>query len=486
MKLIDKLLSLISLIGVAMLMIPLSILLLANTFPSAFTVMPILAVLFTFLGYFLQSINAKLAKKKASEDGFASVREGVLDGFKIKYAALTFLILIMIAIPLTYLFDLYMNTLLENSVISYYDIIYSVFFAIVYLISSVGGAVIWFYPVSRLSNIYVVFAGSVVFYIETFFTVLISGSFGTVYSIFYIAIPFVIFNICVLLIFNQSNLQKKYSGSVVSVMTPSARLYNFFLVLMIILLFLLASVFMYVILSGISIIVKSLLFVIMYNVFRREAPESQNYDYEYYDSDEVSRKFQQNVMSPDNQYMLAVFFLLAVAVILIIIGIRTGFLQKLIQRIRQWFEDIINTYMIGRDILKKSFDESADDEVYNYKDEKKRLQKAAIRNYEQMAEDTDTYKAFLQQLGKCKSYDEQLCFAYTVLLKMYRKINISLKNSDTPREVEYKVTRTISEDRINKITSDFEKIRYAEIEPDNAEASAVLGNICEEIKRYMY
>ena len=103
-----------------------------------------------------------------------------------------------------------------------------------------------------------------------------------------------------------------------------------------------------------------------------------------------------------------------------------------------------------------------------------------------MAEDTDSYRAFMTRLGKLKTYDEQLCYAYAVLIRMYKRLNISLRHSDTPREMEKKVRNALSDEEISRITADFEAVRYAEREPDDAEAAAILDTICNAVKRYMY
>ena len=44
----------------------------------------------------------------------------------------------------------------------------------------------------------------------------------------------------------------------------------------------------------------------------------------------------------------------------------------------------------------------------------------------------------------------------------------------------------VTEEELAKITSDFESVRYAEREPDDTEAAAILSNICGAVKRYMY
>lgn len=497
-KILDKLLSMVSFIGASMLMVPLSILLLGISFPNAVMVMPVLAVLFTFLGYYVQSLNAKAQRKRASLDGFSSIKEGILSGYKVKYAAISYLVIILLAVPLSLLYDFSMNLMLQNAIISYYDSIHLVFFDILYFLASAVGIVMWFYPVSRLSNVYVLFGGAVLFYIETFFTMIMSytiqsepasGSFTSGISfISAIGIPFVIFNMCILLIFNQSNLQKHYKGSVVSVMTPSARIYNMFLVFLVVLMFFTVSWVVYTIFSGFWLIIKSIIYVALFRFFNTSGGVGEAREYEYVDSDEVRKKFTRDVLSGNHGDggILARFVFVIAVIAIIVIGIKTGWIFKVIKRIRDWVADVINTFLIGKDIFKNAFNPAEDDKTYNYKDEKKRIQKAAIRDYSLMAEQTDDYKYFMQQLSRMKNYDEQLCYAYTVLLKMYRKINISLKNSDTPREVENKVSRAMSDARIKKITGDFEKVHYAEIEPDDREAAEILGNICEEVKRYMY
>ena len=42
------------------------------------------------------------------------------------------------------------------------------------------------------------------------------------------------------------------------------------------------------------------------------------------------------------------------------------------------------------------------------------------------------------------------------------------------------------EKSIEKITADFESVRYAMHEPDDAEAAAILSSICAVIKRYLF
>ncbi len=484
-KFMDKLLSFVSLIGAAMFAVPLSILLLGSLFPYSTIIMPVFAILFTVMGYGLMSLYAKIIKKRASEDGFGLVSEGIFNGFRLKYCAPVALLLLILTIPATMLFSFIMRTLWLNAVIFNYNSFNQLEFAAVFFTSSLIGTVIWFYPVQKLSNIYVLIGGSCVYYLETFMAFFISKSFSVGFSVLNLGLPFIVFNISLLLIFNQSNLQKQYKSSIVSEISPYARLYNFYLVLVIILLFIAVCVLVYVTLSGLSVILFSVIYVLL-KAALRNSDEGEIMEYKYVDSDEAMNEFEKDVLRNNGAPMLNAFWALAAVTVFVIIGVKTGILKKWFIAVKQWLYDAFYTVIVGVSLFKSAGGEDEMDTEYNYKDEKKRLQKAAIRDYDKMADETDTYKQFMTRLGRLKNYDEQLSYAYKVLLKTYKKMNVSLKQSDTPREVEGKVVRVMTTDTINKITSDFERIKYAEAVPNGTEAAAVLENICGEIKRYLY
>ncbi len=485
-KVMDRLLSFVSLIGAAMFTVPLSILLFGALFPYSTIIMPVFSVLFTVMGYTLMNLYARIIHKRASEDGFGLVSEGVFNGFRLKYCAPVALLLLILTLPASMLFDYIMRSLMLNAVIFDYTSFNQIEFAVVFFTSALIGTVIWFYPVQKLSNIHVLIGGSCIYIIETFMAFFISKSFGAGFSVLNLALPFVVFNICLLLIFNQSNLQKQYKSTIVSEISPYARLYNFYLVIVVILIFIVVCALVYVVLSGLSMILFSVIYVLLKTALRNSA-EGEIVEYEYVDSDEAMADFQKDVLKNGGAPMLNAFWALAAVAAFMIIVIKTGLLKKWFTAVRQWLYDAFYTVIVGIDLMRAA--DSGEDEAdaeYNYKDEKKRLQKSLVRDYDKMADETDTYKQFMTRLSRLKNYDEQLSYAYKVLLKTYKKMNVALKQSDTPREVEGKVVRVMTTDTINKITSDFERIKYAEITPNEREAAAVLENICGEIKRCLY
>lgn len=480
--------NMISLLGLAMLMIPLSFVLLGDRFPASGQVLPVIAILATFFGYGTQWVFSSAVGKRATDDRFAAVKDGVFDRFRIQYAFVPILVIFAMSVVVGIVFNSYMDYLCANNVIRYTTAFFGILAGLLVFISGLSGCVIWFYPIERLSNIFVLITGCVLFFAEGFYLILTNilddGSFSLIYRL---AVPLLIFSFCVFLIYNQSNLQKRYHGSVVTVITPAARAYNMLLVMILILMMVAACAVIYVALSGVAIILKALLFIIAYKLFSNAANESDYKVYEYVDPDDASAQFERSVMSPDNQYLLAVFFLMALAAVFLIIGIRSGWLQRIVAKIRIWLREFIETILIGSEIFARSSDPNMEDSQYNYKDEKRLLNKdASVRDYEEMAEDTDSYKIFLQRLSKLETYDEQLCYAYMVLLKIYKRRNVILKLSDTPREIEGKIIRAISETEITEITDDFERVRYGEAVLAEGESGRILSNICEVIKRHMF
>lgn len=487
-QIFNRLMNMISLLGVAMLMVPFSFVLLGDRFPASGEVLPTMAILSTFFGYGAQWVFSSLVGKLASDDRFAAAKDGVFDRFRIQHALVPILVILAVSVVSGMVFHSYMDFLCANHVIRYTSAFFGFLAGLLVFISGMGGCVIWFYPIERLSNIFVLITGCVLFVAEAFYLVLtcLAADIGLA-LIYRLAVPLLVFSFCVFLIYNQSNLQKRYRGSVVTVITPTARAYNMLLVTVLILMMIAVCAVIYVALSGVTIILRALLFILAYKLFSNAANESDYKVYEYVDPDDVSVQFERSVMSPDNQFLLAAFFLMALTAVLLIVGIRTGWLQKILARIRVWLREFFETIFLGSEIFARSSDPNAEDGQYNYKDEKKLLNKdAAVRDYEEMAQGTDSYKSFLQRLGKLETYDEQLCYAYSVLLKIYKNRNVTLKRSDTPREIEEKVIRAISETEIRAITADFERIRYGEAVLGEGESGRVLSGICGVIKRHMF
>ena len=482
----NRIFNLVSLVAVAMMTVPFALMLLDGTFPHSSLILSAVAILSTVFGYAVQNAVAKTAHKTASTDGFGSLREGILSGFSLKYAGVPITISLAAATGALFLFHSVMQMLWEAGIIVYTNIIYGILMGVIVLVSAVSGCAIWFYPLERLANVYILLASAVIFFVE-FALALLTSQPGT-NTVTVLGIAFAVYLICMMIVFNQNSLQQKYRGSVVSVMTPSARMYNLFLVFMLFLCLLGVFAVMYVMLSGLYLLARLVLFYVLYKFFYGVTNPGSEYDeYSYLEGDEAADLFMQNaMMDQGDRILISYFFAGTLTLLAVMVGLRTGALQRALRAAKAWLVDFFMTIFIGSDIFRSSFDPDDAEALYNYKDEKKKLQNADIRDFEALADSTDNYKLFLQRLGRLKTYDEQLCYAYVMLIRMYKKMNINLKQSDTPREVEKKVARALTAEEIEQITRDFEGIRYANEEKSDAEAAAILNNLCTTIKRYLY
>lgn len=484
----DKVFHVVALLAVAMMTVPFALMLLNGTFPHSSLILTTVALFSTIFGYIVQSAVARAARKTFSNDGFGSLEDGVLSEFSLKYAGIPITVFVILSVVILFIHNNIMQTLCDSGVISYTTIIYAILMAVIFLVSAIMGCVVWFYPIERLANIYFLITGVVIFFIEFALTAVTSQPGANTLSI--LGVSFAVYLVCMMIVFNQNSLQQKYRGSVVSVMTPSARMYNLFLVFILFLSLLAVFAASYVLLSGLYLIGRLIFVYIMYRFFYSSGDaESTYYEYSYLEGDEAAELFMQNaMMDQGDRILLSYFFAGTLTALALIVCIKTGVLRKAVQAIRAWLVDFFTTIFIGVDIFKISFDpdEEEKEDVKNYKDEKKRLQRAEIRDLSELVDSTDTYRLFMQRLGKLPTYDEQLCYAYSMLIRMYKKMNIPLKSSDTPREIEKKISRALTKEDIEQITRDFESVRYAEVRKSDMEAAETLQKICAGVKRYLY
>lgn len=165
-KLFDRIFSLVSLIAVAMITVPVALMLLGGTFPHSGTILPAYTIICTFLGYSIQHVIARAANKKASADGFGSINEGILDGFSMKYAGIPLTIFLILSVVAVFVYDGIMEEMCQSGIIEYHNMVYSVCLGAVTMLSCTAGCVIWFYPIERLANVYILLASCAMFVIE--------------------------------------------------------------------------------------------------------------------------------------------------------------------------------------------------------------------------------------------------------------------------------------------------------------------------------
>ena len=284
---------------------------------------------------------------------------------------------------------------------------------------------------------------------------------------------------------NQTYIIKIFRGSVVSVITPPARFYNMLLVFAMVVMIILLLGFMFLILSGFAILFKMLGFILIYSVLRGNDSQS---DMEYYDSEEAAVDFSGAVFGREggnfSYFIFSAFIAVIVIILIVTIFGRTNFFKNLFLKLQKFLQDILDffsnsAYFWGHSDYSNTF--------VSYRDEEIKLQNAKIREYNPNEASFKTYKDFQAKLSKCNTTNEKLTCAYLTLIYLYRKMNISIKTSDTPREIKEKVSKSVdNKTEINDMTQAIELIKYAEVEPDKYSAEKTLDSVCAIIKRYLY
>lgn len=482
---LTRLFNLIPVVCVICLAVPIVILFLGNmNLPGEEALLPGAACCAVLLGYGLQSLIARIMGLKVERYGFVGRNKGRIEKFRVAFAPIPILLMAVFSVGLYFALRDFLIILGKTGVIERLNdnFIYPFLASIIFFFCGFFGVAIWFYPIERLSNVSFIHYSSVIFVLEV-----IGASVSTEKSemIGAIGVCCFVFVICLMLIYNQTNLQRTYLGTVVAAASPTVRLYNLYLVLALFVCLLFTLGVTYVIVRGLYIIGSFLVFLVLYKIFYWE--EVQRYQEEYYypTPEDTAADFTKVLVENGGNTIVPLFFMIAVIIVLLIVGAKTGLLQKLVAYLKEVIREFIFTMKLGREILKET-------DLYdipmngNYKDEKKKLQDASIREYMEMAEGTDSYERFLRRLSKMPNADAQLSFAYAMLVTAYRRKSSNLRLSDTPREIKGKVKHLVSEEEIAYITRQFENVKYGEQKIDEEEASVVLDRICAQVKRYIF
>ena len=114
-------------------------------------------------------------------------------------------------------------------------------------------------------------------------------------------------------------------------------------------------------------------------------------------------------------------------------------------------------------------------------------QTAEIREYRFPSPESDSYGAFLRRLARISGTDEKIGYAYRTLCRIYNRDSGNLKTSDTPREVEVKVTPTqqLSEKEGREVREIIERAKFADQILTENEKQQLLGEICRIISGYL-
>ncbi len=480
-------------LGMAALLIPVNQMLLGIPFSVTPFLLPPVTILLVFLGYGMQSLYALFLGKRSATDSLSTGDVHTFNRFHRTHAIVPITLALVISgllfwfaytvLP-EYLYEVYLeqlynrNTMVvlllgENSLLPY-------LVAILAFCTQLAGIVLWFYPPVRLVSISTIVWVLSIAFLEFLLFFYTGGTATQPYGMAIVCFSMFLIAVCLILLYNQGNLEQSYRGSVVSYFEGEERKYNLFLVLILLAALVVLFGLTYVVLHGLWTVVTSILWFILYRILFAGAADGSSKQYEYIAMAEAhGKKLREN----SDGYYVGLFIGIAAIAAIVVIAVKTGWLKRIWKQFYQWLWETFGAFLQKRNPV--GHPEPEDYRHQNYVDEKRRTQNAFIRDYSLMAERIDDYREFTAALSRLPDASAQLCFAYAVLVRMYEKGNVNLKRSDTPREVQYKVLRAVSGEEIKPITAAFEKIRYEEGEVPLEEAAAILASMCEIIHRYM-
>jgi hypothetical protein len=474
----------VSVAMLASLMIPLAYLFFYLPVPNMNFVYPAVIIAAILIGYGMQLLFARITghKNMALKNIYTYEDENV--GFHSYQAIFPVIMAVVIAVFVLNFTSAYLREYSIQNPAEYYDEFSAIPFtvALVTFVSMFLGIVIWFFPPHYLARP------------RVFFPCL--GVFGVLFALghYVVSDPQEMWLICgsgffcgAIILMNQTYIQKTFRGSVVSIITPKARLFNLRLVVLLIVMIVVLFFLLSVIFTGLGILIKMLFFFILYATLEETVFTGE----EYYESSEQAMAFQAAVFGRRNEEAAQNQLFFAIFVSLIVIAFSIFMLRKKINfkqifaKLEAWFALIAAFLSLAYDFNIKVPQRGR---FVNYRDEETKLQDAKISEYNK-AKPADGYKDFRTQLSKLKTYDEKLGYAYKTLIAVYQKMHIKIKGSDTPREAEGKIRHSVETQEINEITQVLEQVKYAEIDlssQNKEKAEEIINKISAIIKKYMY
>lgn len=414
-----------------------------------------------FGGFFLQGFILALMRRKKKQD---YSWEGIEKYFSLPAAVPALIIAFIIAVGSNRIFYLYYSLLLNKGVISQLDA-YSLqpkMGVVAFLFAAVVGIVTQFYPYNRIISMERVLTHSA---ISLLCFTLTGGS-------LFIGIFFLIYVVCAVLILNQSYIIRVYNSVTVTKITASARLYNARMILLCLFLTSIGGFFAMIMVNGIYILLRFIVFLAIFTIIGRNQPGSQRVE-------DVNRQVVESVFGNQfnsNLFMLiGALIMLAMAIVLVVFA-RSSVIKSFLEAVKRWFDEFIALFM--------GSNEHESEREINYCDTVEKIEIIEKSRAARIIEKKRlTVRDFNSELAALKTDEEKLGYSYTVMIYLLSLLNPNLHKSDTPRELESKISASMSIGSIGDITELIEKIKYAEKAADSATSKRILGEVCAVVEQ---
>lgn len=339
------------------------------------------------------------------------------------------------------------------------------------------GVITWFYPYGFLISM----RSSFVFLVCTGAVFVFNYAYRQSQTFLLICtVPVIILS---LLVINQNQIVTVISAAKTALLTPRVRYYNLISVGIIFLFILLAFPFVLAVIVGLIVLANMILFFLLRNT-------GQSEELLYADAGEQAAEFGSFVfgrvggVGPQFSIVLfSVFMVLLLVAIIVLIFIRQRNIIKVIFDFinilfASLMEFLANLFSFNRLSTEKYI-------LSDYRDVETKTEKNAIREYSgKYMHPPRSYRDFLRRLEAIPDARGRLVFAYSELVRCWgEKRNVYLKISDTPAEIEQKVSAVTADTNAEPITRAFEYIKYAERDLPEKEISRLVSLMCAQIQR---
>lgn len=339
------------------------------------------------------------------------------------------------------------------------------------------GVITWFYPYGYLISLRSSFV----------FLVCIGANFMFNYAykqpqtfLLICTVPIMMLSVFII---NQNHIVTVISAAKTSLLTPRVRYYNLVSAGIIFLFILLAFPLVLSVIVGLIVFSNIILFFVLRNT-------GQSEELLYADAGEQAAEFSSFVfgkvtdISPQFSIILfSVFTILLLIAIIVLIFIRKRNIFKVIFDFinilfANLMEFLANLFSFNRPSTEKFI-------ISDYHDVETKTDKKAIReNSDKYMYPPRSFRDFLRRLEAIPDIRGRLVFAYSELVRCWgEKRNVYLKISDTPAEIELKVSAVTTDAHAEPITRAFEYIKYAERDMPDKEISRLVSIMCAQIRR---
>ena len=418
------------------------------------------------LGFVLQGVTRIIARHRVKDDGSY---EGVTEFVDKKLAAIPLAFLLILAIILRGPFFEYFRRLMLAGVLSSFDeySIQPLVCSVMTFLCGGAGVVVQFYPYGRLMSERVMV---VCLAISTLCTLMTSGS-------PFIGAMFAIYAAAAVLMMNQAYIMRSYKSLTVTKITPSARLYSMRMVLLCLVLTAIGGIFVFIAVNGLWRVLLFLFYLLVYTVIANATGGHSRHEQVISAEDYV---FGGNPIADiTNKLSVMGFILIGIFALVFIIFGRNADVRRIIDAIRQWFDEFIAAFMGSRELEREP--------EINYRDEVETLDKVKTSRTQQAISRIGklTLRDFNSEMAGLPTDEEKLSYSYMVMIHLLSELNTSLRISDTPRELADKIGATMEFPQIKEITDMIEAIKYAEAVGDADTSRRVLGDVRTMVERHL-